>query len=377
MQRPDTQRSRQRRGREHQGSSAPGDRPLAGREPPGPRTGTGELRASAPGAPALRLYGWRRAIAAAAAPPLSLDGRRRPPPPDARSAVGRGGAARPWWHVPAPPAAGLPPPFCASRGRGREGFGAAGRELGSSLRRHAFLAAPRGRGVLQQPEPQHGGAQHPQVTRACPTPLFLPSSARRRRRRGLAQGCRAPRVRPRPWRPPSLPHRGPLPWPLWVRTLAALPAPELSSSGLSAQRGAAPAAVGGRAGGPHLTQLGPEAWGPHPVGILSPPEPGPGWVRRSGRGGGVCSTIVGGPPDPVLQNTSWRIRQAQNSSRVSASENLNAPFLFLFVFCFFLPPLFLFRFVSLMHPKTGAALCTEREPFPVAGKLDKVFGSEC
>lgn len=57
-------------------------------------------------------------------------------------------------------------------------MGAAGNELGSSLRRHAFFAAPCGRGVLEQPEPQHGGTQYPQVTRPCTNASFRPGAAR-------------------------------------------------------------------------------------------------------------------------------------------------------------------------------------------------------
>lgn len=46
---------------------------------------------------------------------------------------------------------------------GPERCGTERTEPGLSPRRHALLAAPCRRGLLQQPEPQHGGAQHPQV----------------------------------------------------------------------------------------------------------------------------------------------------------------------------------------------------------------------
>lgn len=51
------------------------------------------------------------------------------------------------------------------------GSGAAGWELGGGSRgrcgyRNAVVAVAGGGGVLEQPEPEHGGAQHPQVVRA-------------------------------------------------------------------------------------------------------------------------------------------------------------------------------------------------------------------
>lgn len=46
-------------------------------------------------------------------------------------------------------------------------------------RRHAVVAAAGGGGVLEQPEPEHGGAQHPQVVGAFLRARRAPSDAGR------------------------------------------------------------------------------------------------------------------------------------------------------------------------------------------------------
>lgn len=97
----------------------------------------------------------------------------RTPPPTLRHALLPVAAAGPTrWHARAPPPAAPRPPFCARsqrRGRGRAGP--------SRSHHHAVLSASCGRRVLQQPEPQHGGAQHPQVTGASP-PASFPAGPR-------------------------------------------------------------------------------------------------------------------------------------------------------------------------------------------------------
>ena len=73
------------------------------------------------------------------------------------------------------------PPSC-SRGSGAAGWESRSGSRGQCGRRHAVVAAAGGGGVLEQPEPEHGGAQHSQVVgasalaqRAPRTPADRPS----------------------------------------------------------------------------------------------------------------------------------------------------------------------------------------------------------
>lgn len=169
-------------------------------------------------------------------------------------------------------------------------MGAVGNELGSSLRRHAFFAAPCGRGVLEQPEPQHGGTQYPQVTRPCTNVSFRPG------RRGLA--CR--------WALPSAS------WALWAAFCRGLPlgtasgspigasGPSSGSSGLWGQRGAV---CGLRpCSGPAPDSSGPQPGDSVLVCVLFSPAIAPGGF--AGAAPAMGPTAASGSSDPVLPNLS-------------------------------------------------------------------------
>lgn len=205
-------RSAARRG--EAGAPGSGHRPVGARTARGTR-GAGAGAGAEPARPASLLASPRRQAVSSA--------------PDARSAVGRDGAARPWRHVPAPPAAGFPPPFCASPRPAPGESGSRGEGAGlfpappCPPRRSAWpWCAPATRTAAWRRTTSSGKRGRP-----GPPPCPRPAAARptpARRCRAPASASRAP-GRPFPPRA-AAPHR-------------IVPAAPPGLSGLSGQRGAA------------------------------------------------------------------------------------------------------------------------------------------